>query len=119
MIRSSPERGSVPCVALALSGVSVMTLALAYGVIYGDFREEGGELMRMPWGMVTLVDVYVGLMLFSGWVLRRERKGLVAGAWITAFIATGNLATCCYVLKAAAESRNEPGTFWLGRGGDA
>lgn len=115
MTRPFPERGSVPAVALALSGVSAMALAIAYGMIYGDFREEGGVLIRMPWGLVTLVDVYVGLLLFSAWVLRRERNGLVAGAWITAFIATGNLATCCYVLRAAAEARNEPGTFWSGR----
>lgn len=115
MIRSVPVRGSVPALAPALAGLLVMTLAIAYGTLYGDFREEGGVLIRMPWGIVTLVDLYVGLLLFSGWVLRRERNGLVAGAWITAFIATGNLATCCYVLKAAADARNEPGTFWLGR----
>lgn len=115
MIRSVSVRGSVPSLAPALAGVVAMTLVIAYGMLYGDFREEGGVLIRMPWGIVTLVDVYVGLLLFSGWVLRRERNGLVAGAWVTAFIATGNLATCCYVLKAVAEARNEPGTFWLGR----
>lgn len=114
MIRSFPVRGSVPTVLLALSGVSALSITIAYGLIYGDFREEGEMLMRMPWGIVTLVDVYIGLLLFSGWVLRRERNGLVAGAWITAFFATGNLATCCYVLKAVAEAWDEPGKFWLG-----
>lgn len=117
MIRSFPVSGSVPSVALA--GMSAMMLAVGYGVMYGDFREEGAILMQMPWGIVTLVDVYVGLLLFSCWVVHRERYGFVAGGWITAFIVTGNLATCCYVLKAAAEARNEPGTFWSGRNRDA
>lgn len=100
---------------LALAGAGTMMLVIAYGMVYGDVTVEGSTLLRMPWGVVTLVDVYIGLVLFSGWVLRREHNGVAAAGWIAAFLAAGNLATCVYVLKAAAESRNDPRSFWMGR----
>lgn len=119
MIRRLAKRGAALPRVLALSGAGVMLVVIAYGTTYGDFRAEGRTLLGMPWGIVTLADVYVGLVLFSGWVLRREGNGIVAAAWMVAFFAGGNLATCCYVLKAAAESRNEPGIFWMGKKLDA
>jgi hypothetical protein len=102
--------------AIGLAGAGIMALAIAYGAAKGDFGSEGRALMGMPWGVVSLVDVYVGLMLFSAWAGRRERSRVVLGAWIMAFIAAGNLATCCYVLKAAIESRGDGRSFWLGKG---
>ena len=44
-----------------LSGLFLVMLAgLIYGFGWGDFWEDGGELMDNPWGIVSLVDVYVG-----------------------------------------------------------
>lgn len=103
------------CLVLALTGAGVMLLAIAYGATSGELAAEGGAILGMPWGVVTLVDVYVGLALFSGWVLWREGSSRAAVAWIAAILTAGNLATCCYVLKAAMESRSDPDTFWMGR----
>lgn len=118
MIRFSGREPGVPLV-IGFTGAGAMLFVIAYGLAYGDFRAEGSMLLQMPWGIVTLIDVYVGLVLFSGWVAVRERNSLVAGTWIAAFLATGNLATCCYVLKAAVESRGRRGAFWTGRETDA
>ena len=41
-----------------------MAGALFYGFTQGDFREDGGELLENPWGIVSLFDVYVGFFLF-------------------------------------------------------
>ena len=108
-------RAASRCSALvAIAGASAMVLVLVPAVLHGDFRGEGGLLLGLPWGRATLVDVYVGLVLFCGWVLRRESSGRVAAFWVAAILATGNLATCCYVLRAAATSGNDPATFWMG-----
>lgn len=101
---------------IGLTGACIMLIAIAYGAARGDFGSEGRTLVGMPWGIVSLVDVYIGLMLFSAWVCRREGSRIVLGAWIMAFIAVGNLATCCYVLKAAIDSRGDQRSFWLGKG---
>ena len=45
-----------------------MLAGLIYGFAWGDFWKDGGALMDNPWGVVSLVDVYVGFLLFLGWV---------------------------------------------------
>ena len=51
---------------VALLGLLAMTVVLIYGFTMGDFFEEGRLLLTMPWGIVSLVDLYVGFTLFSG-----------------------------------------------------
>lgn len=100
--------------ALSVIGACAMTAVLADAVRHGDLLAEGDRLMAMPWGRATLLDVYVGLVLFSAWVAWRETRRLVAVAWITAILATGNIGACCYVLRAALTSRGAAEVFWLG-----
>jgi len=57
-------------------GLLAMTLALAQGFILGDFFADGSELLSNPWGIVSLVDLYVGFVLFSCWIAFREKKNL-------------------------------------------
>ena len=58
---------------LALLGLLAMTAVLIYGFTVGDFSGEGARLLAMPWGIVSLVDLYVGFALFSCWIVFRER----------------------------------------------
>ena len=50
---------------IAALGVIAMTAVLIYGFTTGDFGRDGGEIMRNPWGIVSLVDLYTGFTLFS------------------------------------------------------
>jgi hypothetical protein len=50
---------------IALIGVFAMTGILVYAFSSGNFSEEGSRLLSMPWGIVSLVDLYVGFILFS------------------------------------------------------
>jgi len=43
--------------AIALLGLLAMTAALIYGFTVGDFAAEGGQILDMPWGIVSLVDL--------------------------------------------------------------
>ena len=54
-----------------------MTGVLIYGFTIGNFSAEGAKLLAMPWGIVSMVDLYVGFTLFSCWIVFRE-KGMVA-----------------------------------------
>ena len=52
---------------IAFIGLAAMTGVILRGFLVGNFNAEGNQLLAMPWGMVSLVDLYVGFTLFSGW----------------------------------------------------
>ena len=61
---------------IALAGLLAMTGILIYGFTIGNFSAEGSKLLKMPWGIVSLVDLYVGFALFSCWIVFREKAWL-------------------------------------------
>ena len=58
---------------IALVGLLAMTGILIYAFTIGDFFAEGAQMLAMPWGIVSLVDLYVGFTLFSCWIVFREK----------------------------------------------
>lgn len=98
---------------LALGGFT-MAIVIAYGFIVGNFFQEARLLFPAPWFQVTLIDLYMGFFLFSGWILFRERSRKTAVIWIVLLLTLGNLASCAYALLAAAKSRGNWHEFWLG-----
>ena len=62
---------------ISLIGVLAMSGIITWAFTSGNFSEEGGKLLSMPWGIVSMVDLTVGFTLFSCWIIYREK---VAGA---------------------------------------
>lgn len=50
---------------ISFLGVLAMTAVFFYGFTQGDFFEDGGKLMKNPWGVVSLVDLYTGLFFLQ------------------------------------------------------
>ena len=100
--------------AIALVGLLAMGGILIYGFAVGDFSAEGSQLLRMPWGQVSLVDVYVGFMLFSGWVVYRERSAWRSLVGVVLIIVLGNFTASLYVLLALYQSGGDWQRFWMG-----
>jgi hypothetical protein len=84
---------------------AVMAITIIAGFVAGDFSDEGSTILDLAWGRVTLIDLYVGLALFGGWVLIRER-GIAAVPWLLSFVVLGNLTTAAYALKASLQSES-------------
>lgn len=82
-------------------GVAAMTIALIYGFTTGDFSGEGGQILDLVWGQVTLIDLYVGVAIIAAFVFWRERSVPISIAWLAAFIVLGHWATALYVLLAS------------------
>ncbi|MHC5024778.1 MAG: DUF1475 family protein [Planctomycetota bacterium] len=95
-------------------GVLVMTASITYALMYGEFFQEAEVLFEFPWFHLSMIDLYTGFFLFSGWILYRERSLPVAVAWIVLVLTLGNLTSCLYALVAAARANGEWRTFWLG-----
>ena len=82
---------------------AVMAVTIAYGFAAGSFSDEGGTILDLAWGRVTLIDLYVGLALFGGWIVLRERSWR-AVPWLIALVFLGNLATAAYAFLAAVRA---------------
>lgn len=100
--------------ALALLAALCMALALVYGLVSGDFGREARALVGMPWGLVAVIDVYVGLLFFSAWMIFREQSWLRGALWLLAFLGLGNLATAIYLIKALNEANGRLAVFLYG-----
>ncbi len=101
--------------AIALLGLLAMTAVLVYGFTAGDFSGEGSKLLAMPWGIVSLVDLYVGFALFSCWIVFREKSLLPSILWVVLMMVLGFWAGALYAFLALHSSGGDWKKFWYGR----
>ena len=96
-------------------GILAMTAVLIYGFAIGDFFSEGSQLTSMPWGIVSLVDLYTGFTLFSAWIIYREKSLPAAIVWTIAMMVLGFFAGSLYAFLALQSSNGDWRKFWLGK----
>jgi hypothetical protein len=96
-------------------GVLAMAAVLIYGFAAGDFAGEGAQLIGMPWGIVSLVDLYVGFILFSGWILYREGISAKSILWVVLMMVLGFFAGALYTFLALQASKGDWARFWMGK----
>ena len=100
---------------VALLGLLAMTVVLVYGFTIGDFAREGRILLSMPWGIVSLVDLYVGFALFSCWIIYRERSFARSIVWVVLLMVLGFFTASLYALVALQTSGGDWRRFWMGK----
>jgi hypothetical protein len=100
---------------ISFLGILAMTAVLVYGFTVGDFFGEGGKLIAMPWGIVSLVDLYTGFTLFSMWIIYREKSLPVAILWTIGMMVLGFFAGSLYAFIALQTSGGDWRKFWLGK----
>jgi hypothetical protein len=89
---------------LAMTAVVIMGVTVVTGFLSGDFFDEGGDIWSLAWGRVTLIDLYVGLGLFGGWVAIRELRWPSIVAWWLGLVVLGNLGAALYLVRSAFTS---------------
>jgi len=100
---------------ISLIGSIAMFSIITYAFTVGDFGAEGGQLMSMPWGIVSLVDLYTGFTLFSMWIVYREKSLPVAILWVIAMMTLGFFAGALYVFLNLQSSKGDWQKFFLGK----
>ncbi|MBN1261458.1 MAG: DUF1475 family protein [Anaerolineae bacterium] len=99
---------------ISLVGLLAMTGILVYGFTQGDFAGEGSRLLAMPWGIVSLVDLYVGFTLFSVWIVYREKSPAVSVLWVVLMMTLGFFTASLYTFLAIQGSKGDWQRFWMG-----
>ena len=100
---------------ISILGILAMTAVLIYGFTIGDFAGEGSQIAAMPWGIVSLVDLYTGFTLFSMWIIYREKSLPIAILWTVAMLTLGFFAGSLYTFIALQTSGEDWRKFWLGK----
>jgi hypothetical protein len=100
---------------IAFLGLLAMTAALVYGFTVGDFASDGAALLQNPWGVVSMVDLYTGFILFSMWIVYREKSRLRALVWVVLMMVLGFFTGSLYTLYALYSSGGDWKVFWMGK----
>lgn len=99
---------------ISVLGILAMTVVLVYGFSVGDFASDGSLILSNPWGIVSLVDLYTGFILFSAWIVFREKNPLVSSLWVVAMMILGFFTGALYVFVVAMTSKGDWMTFFMG-----
>ncbi len=99
---------------ISLIGALAMTAALLNGFINGSFFEDGGLLLNNPWGIVSMVDLYVGFIIFAMWIFFREEKLTTKILLMFPLMILGFFMVSVYVYIALVKSNDDWLTFFLG-----
>ena len=103
---------------VSFGGIIAMTAVLIYGFTAGNFRTDGAALLQNPWGIVSLVDLYVGFALFSGWIIYREKSFVRSLIWVILMMVLGFFTASLYTFIALNASGGDWKKFWMGQRAD-
>ena len=85
-----------------LACLAGFALLLAWTIVQAQLTESvfvgGPRLAAQPWGWVTILDVYLGFVVFGTYLAVREGSWRRALPWLVAISVLGNVATAAYLL---------------------
>jgi len=96
-------------------GILAMTAVLIYGFTIGDFGSDGSKLLQNPWGVVSMVDLYTGFILFSAWIVYREKSFSRSLVWVVLMMVLGFFTASLYSFLALNSSKGDWKKFWMGQ----
>ena len=56
------------------------------------------RMLADPWGIVTLLDLSIGLLFIAAWIAVIEPRPVCAGCWILTLFLLGNIVTLVFIL---------------------
>lgn len=80
------------------AGAGVLLWNIGLALRAESLLVAGPRLAADPWGWVTIIDVYLGFLVFGGYLCVREGRAARAVPWLAAIAVLGNVATAVYVL---------------------
>lgn len=99
---------------VAWIGLLAMTGILINAFRVGDFGKDGVAILANPWGLVSIVDLYVGFSLFSAWIVFREKSLSVSIIWVILMMTLGFFTASLYTLIQLYKCKSDWPLFFLG-----
>ncbi|MCR9201673.1 MAG: DUF1475 domain-containing protein [Planctomycetaceae bacterium] len=108
---TTPSRPAFLVFLAAASFLSLLLMTVYASSVRGIL--DNGHLMSDAWFQVTLLDAYLGFLLFFAWLWCQESGWPARGFWFVAIMIFGNMATSVYVMvfllrRRSAENGDRP-----------
>ena len=104
-MESGRSAGWMAAVVFSLLGGVGLIVGIVWACGVSDVVTGLGYVAADRWGVVTLVDLGVGLIFVGAWIAVLERNALRTVCWLVALGCLGNLTTLVYVLVRARRAR--------------
>lgn len=98
---------------VAAFGMGTMLAAIMAGFAAAPFLEEGGAILDLAWGRVTIIDIELAFLFGWLWIAWRERSVPRALLWAALTLVTGSLALFGYLFGASLRA-TDPRSLLLG-----
>ena len=94
----------------------LITIAMVSTIFWAQNQVSlfDSTIPSLPWGIVSLVDLYAGFILIGIWISYKE-KWLSALIWIFFLMILGNLTTAIYVIYSLNKSKGNISKFFMGK----
>ncbi len=99
---------------ISFIGLLIMTAGIGNAIITGDLATDGALILQNPWGLVSLIDLYTGFVLFSIWIVYREKSILAKIVWVALMMVLGFWTASLYMFIASIQAHGDWQKFWLG-----
>ena len=83
-------RAAIGILGLALLGL-IFWAAFAATDLHGDFMDQLAVVSTLPWGKVSLLDLYIGFVFFAVIVFLTEQSWLAAILWAAPIFVLGHV----------------------------
>lgn len=91
-----------------------MIISLGNIFINGNFAEEGSAILKNNWGIMSLVDLYAGILVFSTWIIFREENKFLIFILMVLMFFFGFLTASLYILINLYKSKGDLTQFFFG-----
>ena len=94
----------------------LITIAMVSTIFWAQNQVSlfDSTIPSLPWGIVSLVDLYAGFILIGIWISYKE-KWLSALIWNFFLMILGNLTTAIYVIYSLNKSKGNISKFFMGK----
>ena len=99
---------------IAYLSTLIMGVIIVWANFQSNFFENAGIVASTPWGIVTLVDLYIGFLFIGLWIIFRE-KGISRIIWLVGLFFLGNLTTALYIIYCIKEADGNLEIFFIGK----
>ena len=80
---------------------SILTIGIYWASIESNVFQGVKEMFNLRWGVVTLLDFYIGASVIGVWICVMEKSIFRGVIWTLCIYLLGNLATLVYLVRRA------------------